>query len=155
MNKRILGNKSTRCLWGNIVISIKCYCDCFEITLKIPEHVAKGKHLEEENEKVCVNLVKQVDDEVSITRTISYKKTSDGIINPIKIEIPYSKSTFVKGFLIVSPELYLTLGMRKHAQMAQEMKHDFPIEIHKKNPQSSPSRFVPYVGTRSSHPYRG
>lgn len=156
MHKKVIGNKSTRFLNENITISVKCYSNSFEITVKLSE-ISKGNHVKEENEKAHVDLITQKDlkQQVSITRTITYKKDSDKDIIPKKIRIQYTESPLIKGHITVLPEFYLPLVILKQAQTKQTMKQDFPIEIHQKNPRPSSSKFTPYKKTCPSHTYRG
>ncbi len=157
MSKRVLGKKTTRLLGGKVIISIECYFDSFKITLKFAKNIPKMTQIRENTEKVRMNLVLQKDTEreILITRTVSYKKDSEGVAKPIKLKILYNKNQWVNGFLTVSPEFYLTLGMRKYAEAKQLMERDLPMEIHDKNPRSSPSKFTPYRNVCPSHHYRG
>ncbi len=157
MSKRVLGKKTTRLLGGKVIISIECYFDSFKITLKFAEDIPKMTRLRENTEKVRMNLVWQKDKkrEISITRTVSYKKDSEGVVKPIKLKILYNKNQWVNGFLTVSPEFYLPLGMRKYAEAKQLMERGLLMEIHDKNPRSSPSKFIPYRNVYPSHHYRG
>lgn len=156
-DKKVLGKKIKRCLEGNVVISTICYHHSFQIILKISKNISKGSKLSEKNSKVHFNLViqKNVTQDIVITREVSYKKDLDGTIKPIDIKIPYTKNTFVKGVLIVSPELYLTLGMQKYAQLNQATKQFSFIEIHPRRYQPSPSKFIPYTTCQPNHFYRG
>lgn len=158
MNKNVLGNKTKRCLNGDMVVSIKCYPKSFEITLNILKDFPKGTRLEAANEKMQVNLVTQKDifEKISISRTVSYKKDKKGNILPINITVSFKKKNgTIGGYIIVSPEFYLSLAMLKSAQRLQIPEKDFPIEIHPRNPRPSPSEFVPYTTARPFRAYRG
>lgn len=157
MTKKLLGSKTRRYLDEKVSISMRQYASAFEVTLRISKGVPKGTQLSMISENVEINLLtlQDISKEVFITRLISYKKDADGDIKPKKLKIRYNKTSFIKGFLSLPPELYLTRGMLKHAQTTQEMKKDFPIEIHAKRPHPSGSKFTPYTVAKPHDTYRG
>ena len=154
---KLIGKKSQRFLNGKLHISIKCYPTSFEITLTTLSSISKGSKLKEKNEKALISFVTKanVAEGVSISRTISYKKDSDGNIKAPEIKISYTKSGVIRGFLIVSPEFYLPYALFQKAQNIEIAKQDFTIVIHEKHPRPSASKFVPYITSHPNRPYQG
>lgn len=156
MKNNILGKKTTRCLDGDIVISIKCYMNFFEITIEFPDNLDSGK-LKDENPNVFLALTvhQKLSSSFSISKQIKYRKHKDGNLKLEPIKVFFKYNHILKGTVTLMPEFYLTKKAYKEAQLQQECKSFSDIEIHDKFTRSSPSKFIPYVGAQCTKPYRG